>query len=944
MRIFWPLLALTLGCHSEHGSALPDAAQDAQSSLEEDVASSLTDTEAPLLQLVVPDKYEIEPAKTVLVFAVSDNVGLKNFKLYLDNDLLAAYKTDEITNPLVYDWHAELLKPGRYQLHAELEDLSGLKTEFNTVFKILCISEDCESAVELQPFGPAQKIVEENGKSVLTLPQCGHTPILFDFMTGITGDYEATVDQVILTKENWPNRFRILNTGLFDDGLHQIKVHWKDIKEHEWEREIHFILEPKTCSPDPKLEITAPEDSDWVHSTVKLQTKTENAAVLHAFIDDNELVLDQNEMQLSTEQLTEGPHALLVYALGNDGQMTDQIRMLQVDHQKPTLNLLFPDPDKYLHNQVHFEVEAADTTSAVRMVNITCAGYQIEITKPPYVWTLDIDFMPSGPIYYEVKATDLAGNEEKIGGLLQIDRPPQIKVLPIQLEGVLSEPIDYTLELSDDLGSVHADFYEDGELVHQHLRSNNYIYIPSWYASEHLLEWRAYDESNQATILQKRVQVDHYPSTTEQWSENGQPITSLNDLQGHVSYKLTLSDDVNQLIEKSYCYIDGNSYESEVSPISEHRNEAVCSFESQELSDGWHQFNLTYLRPDRWIYEHKHPIYINKCDHDHDGEKSIICGGKDCNDEDPSINSTAEDPVGDQIDQNCDGVDGINENPEITYGPASQVNYIVLNSEQNPLNCGIGSLQGKTLKRWFSAFNLGEINDYLTRTNENGDRILNLLFEMRGYDGTEEHPLLTSTCAQMINGKLYLNKDELVNPDNPESITHNHLGTLTIDEDGIFTSTTGSFALQFPWPSTGTEYENLIIDISNVIITGQLSYVDGKLTFLNGHLEGVWTEDNLLKWIESIRSACAHLSNPPSELCSLVNATNNTRLLQILKEYPGGFDLNWENNHWSNCTQNCNSVSICLEFTAVPVEIIGLIPDEPASETVKDAQSDASHL
>jgi len=34
-------------------------------------------------------------------------------------------------------------------------------------------------------------------------------------------------------------------------------------------------------------------------------------------------------------------------------------------------------------------------------------------------------------------------------------------------------------------------------------------------------------------------------------------------------------------------------------------------------------------------------------------------GEEDCDDEDPSINIGADDPEGDGIDQNCDGVDGI---------------------------------------------------------------------------------------------------------------------------------------------------------------------------------------------------------------------------------------------------------------------------------------------
>jgi len=41
-------------------------------------------------------------------------------------------------------------------------------------------------------------------------------------------------------------------------------------------------------------------------------------------------------------------------------------------------------------------------------------------------------------------------------------------------------------------------------------------------------------------------------------------------------------------------------------------------------------------------------------DRDHDG----FCGNGDCNESDPNVNDGADDPLGDGIDQNCDGVDG----------------------------------------------------------------------------------------------------------------------------------------------------------------------------------------------------------------------------------------------------------------------------------------------
>ena len=41
-----------------------------------------------------------------------------------------------------------------------------------------------------------------------------------------------------------------------------------------------------------------------------------------------------------------------------------------------------------------------------------------------------------------------------------------------------------------------------------------------------------------------------------------------------------------------------------------------------------------------------------------DPDQDGTCGDLDCNEEDPSIHVGAEDPEGDDIDQDCDGHDG----------------------------------------------------------------------------------------------------------------------------------------------------------------------------------------------------------------------------------------------------------------------------------------------
>lgn len=64
-------------------------------------------------------------------------------------------------------------------------------------------------------------------------------------------------------------------------------------------------------------------------------------------------------------------------------------------------------------------------------------------------------------------------------------------------------------------------------------------------------------------------------------------------------------------------------------------------------------------------------------DNDHDGFSVCLDGGRldapaDCNDSNPSIHPNAADPVGDGIDQDCDGVDGTrSKNPLVASASGS---------------------------------------------------------------------------------------------------------------------------------------------------------------------------------------------------------------------------------------------------------------------------------
>ncbi|MBM4355694.1 MAG: hypothetical protein FJ109_18210, partial [Deltaproteobacteria bacterium] len=172
--------------------------------------------------------------------------------------------------------------------------------------------------------------------------------------------------------------------------------------------------------------------------------------------------------------------------------------------------------------------------------------------------------------------------------------------------------------------------------------------------AERKLKVIARDEWDQTASAEISVLVDH-PVEADLQACQGASCKSLSDgteLTGIVKLKVEAKDD-GAAIGKVEFHADGNLVSVDNSAPWEY------SLDTETLGDGFHTLKAVAVNTLSEKGQDTAEVLVNNCDLDHDTYLAQECGGSDCEDLNPDKNPGKPDTVGNGVDDNCDGIDGI---------------------------------------------------------------------------------------------------------------------------------------------------------------------------------------------------------------------------------------------------------------------------------------------
>ncbi|MFH1533214.1 MAG: Ig-like domain-containing protein, partial [Pseudomonadota bacterium] len=416
----------------------------------------------------------------------------------------------------------------------------------------------------------------------------------------------------------------------------------------------------------PSVAIEAPEPGAVVHGPVEVKVAAgdDDAVVKVRFIVDGGLLAEDAQVPYKviweTAEFDDGPHALEVIAFDTAGQTASAEIQVTTDNTPPEIALLSPEEGAIQHDQILLAVEASDALQMDRVEFTVDGGDPEAVTEEPWELEYDGSNLISG--LHEVVATafDAAGNEASVPREFLLDRPPAVALLAPEGGATVAGPIQVQAEAADDLGLTAVALFVDGLWAAELLPADGGLYeilwTPAYEKGERLLSVTAADSVGQETSAAVTVLVDHPIIVGLQIcaDEVCDALDTDAELTGTMQVRAVAADDGAAIVGVDFL-VDG---------IPAHQDlEAPFDFlwDTAGVADGARLLEAVATNALDETGEVQVQVQVNNCDLDHDEYTALGCGGPDCDDGAPGLNPGAVDAAGNGLDENCDGLDGVDE-------------------------------------------------------------------------------------------------------------------------------------------------------------------------------------------------------------------------------------------------------------------------------------------
>lgn len=625
------------------GTSVDGASQD---------GSGSGDRTAPTVQIETPVDGEYVTGSFSVAVAASDDVGVERVALTVDGDVVST----RWQAPFEWTLDVGQMPAGTLMLRALAYDDAG---NVGSAGVAVMVRGACSDDGDCPPHG-IRIVTPVDGAEL-----CGVVTIEATASDdrGITR-FDFFVDEEPLGSSSMSPYQQQWDTTRVANGEHTLRVVVTDTKEQQAFARIWIEVRNSVdaCDNLPNLRIENPPNGSYVAGEIPVRVRAADDIGVTGvqFFLDNALVTDDAStpygFDWDTTQFDEGGHTLKAIAEDTSGQTASHQIHVTVDHTPPTVRVLTPVDGSTVGERIAVAVEATDEMGVEQVQIVVDDGVlAVRLDSQPWQTTLDASALEPGLHRIVATAHDRAGHTAQHSVDVHLDPPPDVTILTPEDGADVHGPTVVSVAASDDGELGPLLLYVDGDYEGAFDEAGEILWIPPFLDASHVLRAVARDDRNQMGFDEVEVHVS-FPSTIRILRcDNGVCATMADgqEVHGVLSLRTQVQDTTG--VDRVDLGLGASLLSSDTSPPYE------FLWDTATAEDGARTLVATAIRGGVADDSTTVILDVNNCDRDHDGVAAVggSCGGTDCADDDPRRNPSAEDAVGDGLDQNCDGADGV---------------------------------------------------------------------------------------------------------------------------------------------------------------------------------------------------------------------------------------------------------------------------------------------
>ncbi len=558
--------------------------------------------------------------------------------------------------PYRWTWSTAGLQPGPYALTARAYDEAGNAGEASVAVRL---AGACNADGDCPPQS-VRVVTPVDGATV-----CGRLAV----EAAATDDVgiarvEIQVDGVPIGSADEAPYAAEWDTTRHDDGEHVVRA-----VAHDTAGQTAFGLVrvrvrnegESPCDNLPNVALTEPAADARVFGAVQVVAQaSDDVGVVGVdfFVDNGRVASDDAapyRIEWNSDEFDEGVHTLKAVARDTTDKTAAAQIAVTIDRTPPQVRIVEPQPGASAGDALTVALEAVDNDAVAAVdVWIEDTFVMAHLDAPPWEVELATAGLDAGPQRLRVRAQDRAGHEAEAEVEIVVDRPPTVAFVTPEAGARIEGAIEVEVSADDDLGRPGVELFVDDERVGA-FDDGRLRWEPAYEAAERTLRAVATDDAGQTAEARIVVTVDHpLEVVLERCEPDCRRLRDDERVSGTLDARVTWRDDDGEVTRVDLA-VDGDVVGAD------DRAPFELLWNTTSVPDGDHVLRARATSTNGATAEVAVRVQVANCDRDGDGVAGGQgdCAGRDCDDGDPEVHPGADDRVGDDVDQSCDGADGV---------------------------------------------------------------------------------------------------------------------------------------------------------------------------------------------------------------------------------------------------------------------------------------------